>query len=115
MRNKKLENELFRIKKQMTKILNEKTSFSNSYMDIKRSENMGHVAQIWDKYRAKGNVEFVEMLKNGFDSTYSFLVDENSLLKSKLTTAQQSVKDLEELKTQLMKELKSKPKSVSQK
>jgi transcriptional regulator with GAF, ATPase, and Fis domain len=44
--NKKLENELFRIKKQMTKILNEKTSFSNSYMDIKRSENMGHVAQI---------------------------------------------------------------------
>ena len=46
MRNKKLENELFRIKKQMTKILNEKTSFSNSYMDIKRSENMGHVAQI---------------------------------------------------------------------
>lgn len=42
---KKLETELFRIKKQMTKVLDEKTTFSNSYMEIKKSTDLKRVAK----------------------------------------------------------------------
>jgi pantothenate synthetase len=79
---KKQETEIFKIKKQMTKILDDKTTFSNSYMEVKSSSDMKRIAKICDKYRSDGNIEFVEMLKNGFDSTYNVLVEENSSLRS---------------------------------
>ena len=43
---KKKETEMFKIKKQMNKILDEKTTFSNSYLEIKNSSNMKKIAKI---------------------------------------------------------------------
>lgn len=105
---KKQENEIFRIKKQMTKILDEKTTFSNSYMEVKLSTDMKRVAKICDQYRAKGDIEFIEMLKNGFDSTYNVYVEENSKLRNCLMALQNDLRDLVESKTKLIKDTKSK-------
>ncbi|CAI2364009.1 unnamed protein product [Moneuplotes crassus] len=105
---KKKENELFRIKKQMTKILDEKTTFSNSYMEIKGSADMKRIAKICDEHRTKGDIEFVEMLKNGFDSTYNVLVEENSQLRGCLLTLQTEMKTLVDGKMNSLKAIKSK-------
>ena len=92
----------------MNKILDEKTNFKNNYMEIKRSSDMKRISKIWDQYRAKGNIEFVEMLKNGFDSTYNVLVEENSQLRSWLLTLQTELKELVDAKMNLIKNNKSK-------
>lgn len=109
---KNKETELFRIKKQMTKILDEKTTFSNSYIEVKKSADMKRIAKICDEYRSKGDLEFVEMLKNGFDSTYNTLVEENTQLKGCLLSLQTDLKDLIEDKINLITNCESKAKDL---
>ena len=50
------------------------------------------------------------MLKNGFDSTYNILVEENCQLRGCLLTLQTELKDMVDYKMKIIKDIKSKSK-----
>lgn len=105
---KKLETEMSRIKKQMTKILDEKTTFNNSYMELKSAQNMKRIAKAWDTFRKQGEIDFIEMLKSGFDATYNTLVEENNKVKNWLLNLQTQIEALIGSKTKYIWGIKSK-------
>ena len=96
----------------MNKILDEKTSFSNSYIEIKQATNMKRISKACDKYRNKGEIDFIEMLKTGFDSTYNTLVEENNKVKNCLLSLQTEIESLIESKTKHIQGIKSKCKEA---